>query len=192
MSRGLRWAALCAVVLWLAGCATTTAPPPAPPASLSALPAPAMQRYTLALGLLGGGRPEAAAPLLQSLLDEHEGVPELHFNLALAQYRLEADQPALAALEPLLAGAEPRAHNLAGLLALRAGDVARAREAFAAALAAAPDYPEALYNMGLLMDVYLQDPPAAAPYYRAYLTQRPDDDDTRTWLEYLEETAAAP
>ena len=53
------------------------------------------------------------------------------------------------------------------------------------ALKLSPQYANALYNMALLQDIYLQNTAVAVDYYNRYLAQVKDDEATKAWVENL-------
>lgn len=169
--------------LW--GCATQKRADLA--AQLASLDEQAWQTYHRALTDLEDGKNLAAVAALESLTLSNPDVAEIWLNLALAHYH-HNDLERAGQISDAILERWPEtvpAHNLAGMIAMQAGefDVAEAR--FENALLLNPGYVNALYNMALLKDVYLRDVPQAIHYYQRYLEYAGDDEETGHWLEEL-------
>jgi tetratricopeptide (TPR) repeat protein len=147
--------------------------------------------YQQALTHLEQQQPRQAENLLQGLLRERRDIAELWLNLALSQYQQKKWQQVEGAVAELLNTFPnvPQAHNLAGLLAVEKGEFAKAEQHYAQALKLDSEYANALYNMALLQDVYLQNINAAVNYYSQYL-RLIEDEETKAWVENLSQTAA--
>jgi len=145
--------------------------------------------YQQALTDLDRQRPQQAEASLSGLLREHNNVAELWINLALSQYQQKHWEKAAKTTETLQAKfpSVVQGHNLAGLLAVEKGEFAKAQEHYTKALQIDPNYVNALYNMALLQDVYLQNIPSALKYYSLYLGQV-EDEETKAWMENLSQT----
>jgi tetratricopeptide (TPR) repeat protein len=110
------------------------------------------------------------------LVETHDtGLPPteaLMTSVAAARAALEAGDlvgaashaEAALALDP----ASATAFNLLGVAQRRLGHFAEARAAYEQAIAAAPEYPAPQRNLGVLLDLYLDDPAAALPHYERY------------------------
>jgi Flp pilus assembly protein TadD len=77
-------------------------------------------------------------------------------------------------------------HNQLGIAYRKAGRFADARAAYERAIAADPAFADAECNLGILLDLYLDDPAAALPHYERYQALA-GDTDTRAaaWLAEL-------
>lgn len=150
----------------------------------------------LCLALLGGcastppqtpsGKPErnAQQPERASAADRQKFQQALadikSGHLQQAQTKLQslvADQPGLAA-----------AQNNLGVAYRRAGEFQKAKAAYEAALAADPDNRNAHLNLGILYDVYLQQPEQALAHYQRYqaLSDQPDKE-VSLWIADLKQ-----
>lgn len=183
---GLRLLMLGMLLAMLWGCETTATKKTAP-SGLAALSDAHRQAYGQALEALKTEQPEVAEQLLKPLAARYPGVAELALNLALAEYHQGDYDQALETLQPLLqqSNAVAPAYNLAGLIAMHQGEFQDAEQHYQQALAINPHYPKALYNLGLLHDVYFQQIAPAVDYYDRYLSQVEEDQETQIWVEHL-------
>jgi tetratricopeptide (TPR) repeat protein len=158
---------------------------------VESLTEPQRALYQQALADLEQQKPQQAERALAQLARERGDLAEPWLNLALSQYQQKHwDESAKTTAALLTRFADlPQAHNLAGLLAVEKGEFSKAQEHYTKALQLNPDYPNALYNMALLQDVYLQNIPSAVNYYSQYL-RHVEDEATKAWLEQLSQSAA--
>jgi len=182
-------AAITAVLLLLSACETPAGRPTAKSstASLESLSPSQAGLFQSAIADLEQKSPKTAEATLQALLKERSDIAELWLNLALSQYQQQNYAHAEKTLEKILV-AFPRAeqaHNLAGLIAVEKGEFKRAQEHYQEALRLNPSYANALYNMALLQDVYLQNIASAIDYYNRYLAVVDEDEATKAWVENL-------
>lgn len=173
------------VFLW--GCQSSPSKGGANKAQLSSLSASEKKSYDQALAHLANAKFKPAEKQLAQLVESRPNVAELWLNLALSQYHQQSYEQSGKTLKALLArfGEVAEAHNLAGLVAVNSGEFSQAEKHYQNALKLKPSYENALYNMALLQDVYLQNIPAAVAHYDRYLAARPDDLDTKNWTEGL-------
>lgn len=143
--------------------------------------------FDRALADLAANQLERADRQLGQLLRTRPDVAEVWLNLALSQYRQGAFEDSAQTLAGLLARFDniAQAYNLAGLLAVNRGEFAEAQTQYQKAIELDAHYSNALFNMALLQDVYLQNMALAVEYYNRYLTQVPDDTDTKSWTAGL-------
>lgn len=174
----------------LSGCATNPQARPNVTAGPDSFDGQTQQVYRQALSDLEEGRSGVAAESLEQLAQANPDVTEVWLNLALAFYRENDRDRAEQTVDRILARWPDTAPacNLAGLLALQAGEFEAAEKRFGQALQIDPDYVNALYNMALLKDVYLQDLSGAIHFYQQYLVHAADDEATAQWLEELRQT----
>jgi Tfp pilus assembly protein PilF len=176
-----------ALMMLLSACGTTGGKQEQKSAGIESLTPSQAARFQEALAQLDQQQPKKAENVLESLLRERTDVAELWLNLALSQYQQNNFAAADKTVTRILA-AYPRtvqAHNLAGLLAVENGEFKKAEQHYAEALKLSPQYVNALYNMALLQDIYLQNTVAAVDYYQAYLKLEKDDEATKAWVENL-------
>ncbi|MFO1408438.1 MAG: tetratricopeptide repeat protein [Steroidobacteraceae bacterium] len=119
-----------------------------------------------------GTPPEALASIAAALASLEQGKDDA---------AIEQAQAALA-LDP----ANAVARNLQGVAYRRSGRFAEAQAAYEAAIAGSPGHPTPERNLGILLDLYLDDPAAALPHYERYqqLTGG-SDPETGPWLVEL-------
>ena len=143
--------------------------------------------FERAAAMLDDGKNDAAIELLIKVIERSPGVTAPHIDLAMAYLRtgkLElAEQHLKIALE--LAPHHPVASNEYGLLLRRAGRFNEARELYEKALAEFPDYLPARRNLGILCDLYLNDPACALKQFEIYSTGRPADARAKIWIAEL-------
>lgn len=147
--------------------------------------------FQQALADLEQQKPQQAEVGLSGLLRERNDVAELWINLALSQYQQKQWEKSAKTTETIQTKFPnvAQGHNLAGLLAVEKGEFVKAQEHYTKALKLDPNYVNALYNMALLQDVYLQNIPSAVNYYSQYLRQV-EDEETKAWMEHLSQTIA--
>lgn len=186
LSRTWRLGAALLLLALLWGCGTT-APKKTTPMDLAALSEAERQTYERALAALQAEQPDLAEQRLNPLARQYPDLAEVSLNLALAQYQQGHYEPALQSLQPLLQRSPSiaSAHNLAGLVAVHQGRFRDAEKHYQTALAVDANYPNALYNLALLYDVYFQQVAEAVVYYERYMAQVDDDQETLNWLEHL-------
>ncbi len=180
-------AASLAAAALLAGCSGAPTRPPKPSSAASAAApaaaataqatAPAVQvpaeiaaAYEAAVASLKAGNFAAAEAGFAPIMRAYPMLPGPYVNAAIAYVHDGRDDDALAALHKALA-IEPddaQANDELGVVLRRRGDFAGAEKAYRRALAARPGYPLALYNLGVLLDVYLRRPAEALPLYEQY------------------------
>lgn len=185
----LKYAAITALLLLLSACETPTGRQSgtSSTAALESLSPAQASLFQSAIADLEQKNPKSAEASLQSLLREREDIAELWLNLALSQYQQQDYAEAEKILAKVLV-AFPRVeqgHNMAGLIAVEKGEFKQAQQHYQEALRLNPSYPNALYNMALLQDVYLQDIASAIEYYNRYLAEVKDDEATKAWVENL-------
>jgi tetratricopeptide (TPR) repeat protein len=160
-------------------------------AGLASLTESQQALYQQALADLEQHKPQQAEVGLSGLLRERSDLAELWLNLALSQYQQKNWEKTATTTATLLTKFPnvAQGHNLAGLLAVEKGEFAKAQEHYVKSLQLDPNYINALYNMALLQDVYLQNIPSAVNYYSLYLGQV-EDEETKAWMEHLSQTVA--
>lgn len=158
------------------------------PAGLERLDEQQRARYQQATQAMANADYANALAKLQPLVKSHPAVAEIALNKAISEYHLGDFAACASTLAPVLTlpAPPPAAHNLAGLLAVKKGEFAAAKNHYERALGAEPDYINALYNQALLHDIYLQNATAALPYYKRYLALVADDQATAGWVDQLQ------
>lgn len=156
-------------------------PPPATnatPAPLDAnaapagpvLPARAASQFNQAVALLSAGKLEDAELELKTLIVAYPDLPAPHVNLGLLFLRANKFPDAELEFRAALKAAPQDVRALSGLaLACRhTGKFREAEKAYSDALAVDPANLNALKNLGVLYDLYLQQPLQALPLYQKY------------------------
>ena len=144
--------------------------------------------FDLAADALHSGDYGLAIELLESLIESSPGVTAPYINLAIAYRKLgvpEEGEDYLKTALQLFPG-HPVASNEYGLLLRRAGRFLEARALYEQALANFPEYLPARKNLGVLCDLYLQDPECALTQFQQYSEADPEDQQIKLWLSELQ------
>ncbi len=140
-----------------------------------------------AVALLESGRTAEAIALLKKVTVQEPGFSAPHVDLAMAYLRTgrqdQAEQHLRTALE--LVPGHPAASNEYGLLLRSRGRFPEAREVFQKAVGRFPDYLPVRRNLGILCDLYLNDPACALEQFEFYGRRMPADEQVRTWIAEL-------
>lgn len=147
----------------------------------------ARRDFERAVALMNEGKNEEALGLLTTVIQLWPGVTAPHINSAIAYLRTGradlAEQHFRTALG--LVPGHPAASNGYGLLLRRAGRFAEAREVYEKAAAGFPDYLPVRRNLGILCDLYLNDPECALEQFEACSEQMPGDKQVKIWVDEL-------
>lgn len=151
------------------------------------LDAAAVKDFERAVVMMQAGDYEAASRLLEKVIGQDPGVTAPYINLAIASMHGNKPAPAEEALQAALQliPAHPVASNEYGLLLRKAGRFAEARAIYETSLQAFPDYSPAHKNLGILCDLYLQDPGCALEHYESYSVVVPMDEQVKIWMADL-------
>ena len=177
MSNRMRVVLTLGILLALGACQTTPPPAPAPeaaaapePASETPQPAPAAALFELAMWSRKNDQPEKAISQFRELIELDAQYPNAHTNLGLLL--LQQQQPDAAKSEFLTAieqdNQDSIAYNHLAIIERQQGSFKQARDYYRKALEADPDYANAHLNIGILLDIYLQELPAALGHYQKY------------------------
>jgi len=162
--------------------ATAVTPPPMPTAS-----ARANTDFARALGLMRGGDATQAILEFQLMTQSYPELPGPYTNLGLL-YRKNNQ---LAESEEALQKATERASWDAatwteyGVTLRHAGKFAEARAAYEHAIADNPSYAPAHRNLGVLLDLFLDDPVSAQTELETYKTLTGEDKPVSGWIAEL-------
>ncbi len=130
---------------------------------------------------------DKAIELLEKIVAKSPETSAPHINLAIAYRRVDkpeqAEQQLKKALE-LIPG-HPVASNEYGLLLRKAGRFAESRQVYEKSLALFPEYYPIHRNLGILCDLYLNDPVCAVTQYEIYEKALPKDTQVKIWLADL-------
>lgn len=143
--------------------------------------------FRRAVAMLDSGQYDRAAELLETVIGRSPGVTAPYINLAIAYRRLDKPEKAEAHLKTALelVPGHPVACNEFGLLYRQTGRFAEARAIYETALARFPDYDPVHRNLGILCDLYLNDPECALEHYEIYGRRRPEDAQVQLWITEL-------
>ncbi len=149
--------------------------------------AASVAEFQRAVALLNDGKDGEAIALLKRVIDRSPGFSAPHVDIALAYLRTGAPKPAEEHLKAALAlvPGHPVASNEYGLLLRKAGRFNEARGVYEKAISRFPDYLPARKNLGILCDLYLNDPACALEHFERYGKLMPQDEKVRLWIDEL-------
>jgi tetratricopeptide (TPR) repeat protein len=160
--------------------AVPVGPPPVPPE--------AMQQYEKALTLLSAGDFTAAAKDLQQLSETYPDYSGPLANLGIVYLKTGKLPEAEKALKAATQRGDPSAaaFNQLGIVYRKLGRFKEADAAYTEALRIDPGYALAHLNLGVLCDMYLQQPQRALTEFERYLQLVPNPDArVPTWVKEL-------
>lgn len=183
---------------YLAGCATAIAPNASKPAAPSvAGPQPesavsvAVQReFAVALSAIQRGHHQEAEKILLSLTRRHPELPGPFANLGIVYHRLGKLPEAVESLKHAIGLNPDRAayYNVLGIVYRQGGQLGQARDSYARALQVDPLYLNSHLNIGILYDLYLQEPGKALQHYERYQALLPAADaQVNKWIVDLKQ-----
>jgi Tfp pilus assembly protein PilF len=137
----------------------------------------ARKDFERAVTLMNEQENDQAIQLLEKVIALSPGVSAPYIDLAMAYRRTGRPEAAEAHLKTALNlfPHHPVASNEYALLCRKAGRFSEARELYEKALEKFPEYYPAHRNLGILCDLYLQDPACAMAHYHTYSQARPED-----------------
>ena len=145
------------------------------------------EEFERAVAMMNDGKNDAAIELLTKVIERSPGVTAPYINIAMAYMRTGkpdlAEQHLKTALG--LVPGHPVASNEYGLLLRKAGRFNEAREVYEKAIASFPDYLPARRNLGILCDLYLNDPACALKQFEIYSEGMPADAQVKIWIAEL-------
>ena len=128
-----------------------------------------------------------AIELLEKVIEQSPGVTAPYIDIAIAYQHMgkpeQAEKHLKTALQ--LVPEHPVASNEYGLLYRKTGRFAEARAIYEKAIARFPDYYPVHRNLGILCDLYLNDPACALEHYEIYSKARPEDKQVKLWIADL-------
>jgi Flp pilus assembly protein TadD len=129
-----------------------------------------------------------AIDLLNKVINQSPGVTAPYIDIAMAYEQIgdmeRAEENLKTALK--LFPDHPVACNEYGLLYRKTGRFAEARAIYEKAIARFPEYEPAHRNLGILCDLYLNDPACALKQYEIYSKARPEDKQVKMWIVDLQ------
>ncbi len=143
--------------------------------------------FERAVALMNGGENEKAIDLLSKVIERSPGVTAPYINIAVAYMRTGKNEPAEKHLKTALALVpnHPLASNEYGLLLRKAGRFMEARDIYEKAITDFPDYLPIRRNLGILCDLYLNDPECALKQFEIYSEGKPADAQVKIWIAEL-------
>jgi len=193
---------LLVALLGLGGCAIVGPEITAPrPGERAVVPEPepvvspdVKQAYQSALAAIRASEHKQAESLLLRVSAREPGLSGPVANLAVVYERTNRASLAIKTMRRAITLNPRRAdyHNVLGVWHRQQGEFKEARQAYEQALALDPGYAPALLNIGILWDIYLQEPDKALAYYQRYQLFVPADAATITkWVADIQQRTRA-
>ena len=148
---------------------------------------PSRRDFERAVAMLNDQDYGKAIDLLEKVIEQSPGVTAPYINIAVAYEHIgkleQAEEHLKTALR--LVPEHPVACNEYGLLYRKTGRFAEARAIYEKALSSFPDYYSVHRNLGILCDLYLNDPGCALEHYEIYSEARPENKQVKSWIADL-------
>lgn len=143
--------------------------------------------FDRAVAMMNDGKNDKAIELLTKVIERSPDVTAPHIDIAVAYMRTGKMEPAKEHLKTALGLVpnHPVASNEYGLLLRRAGRFKEARDIYEKAAMSFPDYLPVHKNLGILCDLYLNDPECALKQFEIYSEGVPDDAQVKIWMTEL-------
>lgn len=143
--------------------------------------------FKRAVVLMNDGKNDKAIELLTKVIARSPGVTAPYIDIAVAFMRTGKPEPAENYLKTALelVPHHPVASNEYGLLLRKAGRFQEARGIYEKSLASFPDYLPIHRNLGILCDLYLNDPECALRQFELYSEGMPADAQVKIWIAEL-------
>ncbi|ALC15229.1 hypothetical protein DSOUD_0435 [Desulfuromonas soudanensis] len=154
---------------------------------MSSMDGEARSDFAAAVVLLKEEKYDPAIELLEKVIAAAPGVSAPYINAALAYGETGKPEKAEGHLKTALSlvPGHPAASNVYGLLLRKGGRFAEAREIYETALKVFPEYLPARKNLGILCDLYLDDPSCALEQYEIYSQAKPEEEQVSIWVADL-------
>ena len=153
----------------------------------SDLPEATANLFAEGVAAIQDGQYAQAVTLLKQVIEVEPDLSASYIAIARAYRKLDSPQQAEENLQKALAiiPGHPQASNEYALLLWAQGRFAEARAIYDQALAAYPEYLPLYRNLGILCDLYQNDPSCALHQFEQYLQIDPVADDIRLWATEL-------
>jgi tetratricopeptide (TPR) repeat protein len=158
------------VLMLLLGGGCASAPERTPAQEAVAVTPALREQYREAIEAMKAGRWDVAIAGLESITREYDRLPGPYLNLGIAYAHTANTEKAVAALQASIERkpVNPLAYNQLGILYRRSGDFEQAGNMYEKALQTDPACADAHWNLGVLLDLYLQQPAEAQHHYERY------------------------
>lgn len=125
-----------------------------------------------------------AIDLLEKVIKQSPGATAPYIDIAIAYLHVGKPEQAEKHLQTALTlfPGHPVACNEYGLLYRKTGRFAEARAIYEKAIASFPEYYPLQKNLGILCDLYLNDPACALEHYEIYSKATPKDAQVKLWI----------
>ncbi len=145
------------------------------------------EAFDQAVSLLSEGKNDRAIELFSKVIERSPGITAPHIDMAIGYIRTGKTGPAEEHLKEALElfPGHPVASNEYGLLLRRAGRFKEAREVYLKAIERFPEYLPVHKNLGILCDLYMDDPECALHEFESYAAGAPADTQAKTWIAEL-------
>lgn len=145
------------------------------------------QAYEHAIGLMLADKLSEAERELAALAERQPTLAGPYANLGILYFRMGRTADAVKVLEYAIAlNPRPAYYNELGMVHRTEGRFDAAERAYRRALELDPDYAYAHLNLGILYDLYLQQPDRALPHYERYRVLVPGEAGTvEKWIADL-------
>lgn len=145
------------------------------------------RNFERAVAMLNDQEYSQAIDILEKVIEQSPGVTAPYIDMAIACQHIgkleQAQEHLKVALN--LVPEHPVACNEYGLLYRKTGRFAEARAIYEKAIERFPDYYPVHRNLGILCDLYLNDPECALEHYEIYSEARPEDKQVKLWIADL-------
>jgi Tfp pilus assembly protein PilF len=143
--------------------------------------------FERAVAMMNEGDFGKAVELLEKVIEQSPGVTAPYINIAIAYERIGKPEKAEENLKTalIMVPGHPVAGNEYGLLLRKTGRFAEARTVYEKTLGIFPEYLPAHKNLGILCDLYLNDPACAIEQYGIYSEAVPGDEQVKIWIADL-------
>jgi len=143
--------------------------------------------FDRAIALLNDQEYGKAIELLEKIIEQSPGVTSPYIDIAIAYQRIDKPEQAEKHLKTALTlfPDHPVVCNEYGLLCRKTGRFIEARALYEKAIVRFPRYYPLHRNLGILCDLYFNDPACALDHYEIYGKARPDDVQVKSWIADL-------
>jgi Tfp pilus assembly protein PilF len=145
------------------------------------------RNFDRAVNILKNKDYDQAIDIFQKVIEQSPSVTAPYINIAIAYQATGKTEQAEKHLKTALKlfPEHPVVCNEYGLLYRKTGRFAEARAIYEEAIERFPDYYPAHKNLGILCDLYLNDPACALEHYEIYSEAKPEDKQIKLWIAGL-------